>query len=46
MGTTLVGFVDDVEFISDAEIKKFCQEEQNEDNYIKHDFKCRGIIHG
>ncbi len=29
MRTAFIGFVDDIAFISNTEIKKFCQEEQN-----------------
>ena len=29
MRTTFIRLVDDITFISDAEIKKFCKEEQN-----------------
>ena len=29
MRTALIGFVNDITFISNTEIKKFCQEEQN-----------------
>jgi len=36
MRTTFIRLVDDITFISDTEIKKFCKEEQNQDYNIVH----------